>query len=1058
MARRYTSDRPSSKRLASPGGATSSIIPEVNLEASIDNTPFRTGNTYFKSQPLNIPGPVQIPDAPIAPDVSQNTQALADWAGQINKDIDTTTKEFWNWNKIMDEVARKKAEAAVAKGEKKEDLIASQKNLNRAKNKLEKDAETNPASAHSWSVFHGLDRRTEREYDVVVAKNELMTVLQGLPSQMKELWKESTLLDDGKGVLRPYSLPNEEDIFGQRAMEIINNSINNGQALVESKSQIQAAIYSARQQVSTEHNSWLDGRADTTYKKKVSTLIQNSLNDNPLDDLGFIDPKDSTKSTAGLAGTRTVNEFVNGSASNKNYQELKKNLLGIWVNSAITHIPANRFEAEIPNIKNELLHTKIGPNTFLWEQYGSKEALLEAFDLAIDSARNAKSQVVDKAAKDRGEKNGRNTFEGLLENHNDFDMETPGIQSKTIVLPGGETVVTQITNLEYIRDEKNKLYMEALRTMEPGEERTAYLNELDESYKLYMAGYGKVQQEENYNWLYEQIGTTDKPIYWIAQIKEMERNGLITSEHSNDLINNESYGIGTEARSRRENFNTGNKKALTELRNSLEGYYKNKGDENTTTTDEKVLIEQKISEVNNELLKLLRDPGKDFPTKQKEALELINKAKDNINKANSEIIAAKRGVDTKDESKQEGSNQKVNLTINEGGRVNNAGGGATNDFVGTTPQSIVKVLSGKRNKQENLALSNSITRAPLYSKTIFKSQLLALEQAFETREKEGITEPLTWESLIEINKFNNLRLFAQRRNEGKVPAVKSKLPLRFDALFGSKRPQGEEQKSYSEATDIDLRSTGIILDKINEHTTPKEYFINQMNVHGIEVNDDMMEMLNSLWPEEKTSSILDRGTLVAGTNLKGILPSPKKELETNMLNILHSGESTVDTKHGGYEAFNQGGTDKGKTVLGFSGTYGDHPANKGKKLTEMTIQEILDIQDSGYNFDIYPKGKAGTKKWQDSGGIHAAGRYQLLRGAIRDAMRFTGIEPTEKFTPEIQDRLGLAYLLQFGPSRWTSMEKKENIKLRKELDKLLEQYKKPEKTESSTIDSKSDIA
>jgi len=177
-----------------------------------------------------------------------------------------------------------------------------------------------------------------------------------------------------------------------------------------------------------------------------------------------------------------------------------------------------------------------------------------------------------------------------------------------------------------------------------------------------------------------------------------------------------------------------------------------------------------------------------------------------------------------------------------------------------------------------------------------------------------------------------------------------------------------------------------------------------------------------------------------------------------MLNILHSGESTVDTKHGGYEAFNQGGTDKGKTVLGFSGTYGDHPANKGKKLTEMTIQEILDIQDSGYNFDIYPKGKAGTKKWQDSGGIHAAGRYQLLRGAIRDAMRFTGIEPTEKFTPEIQDRLGLAYLLQFGPSRWTSMEKKENIKLRKELDKLLEQYKKPEKTESSTIDSKSDIA
>ena len=171
-----------------------------------------------------------------------------------------------------------------------------------------------------------------------------------------------------------------------------------------------------------------------------------------------------------------------------------------------------------------------------------------------------------------------------------------------------------------------------------------------------------------------------------------------------------------------------------------------------------------------------------------------------------------------------------------------------------------------------------------------------------------------------------------------------------------------------------------------------------------------------------------------------------------MLDLIHSGESTVDVKGGGYEAFNQGGEDEGKTVLGFSGTYGDHPANKGKKLTEMTIQQILDIQDSGYDFKTYPKGEAGTKKWHDSGGIHAAGRYQFIRSGLRDAMALAGIKPTEKFTPEIQDKLAIALLVNRGPEWWTSM------KGNKELIKLLEQYKKPEKTESSTIDSKSDIA
>ena len=174
-----------------------------------------------------------------------------------------------------------------------------------------------------------------------------------------------------------------------------------------------------------------------------------------------------------------------------------------------------------------------------------------------------------------------------------------------------------------------------------------------------------------------------------------------------------------------------------------------------------------------------------------------------------------------------------------------------------------------------------------------------------------------------------------------------------------------------------------------------------------------------------------------------------------MLELIHSVESSIDEDGKGYEAFNQGGADDGDEVLGFSGTYGKHPANKGKKLVNMTIQEILDIQDSGYDTEKYPMTKEGWDKWFASGGIHVAGKYQLERNTIRDAMKLTGIKPTEKFTPEIQDRLGMAILLQYGPTKWNGIESKGKTA---EMEKLLQEFNKPEVDEPSTIDTSSGLA
>ena len=161
----------------------------------------------------------------------------------------------------------------------------------------------------------------------------------------------------------------------------------------------------------------------------------------------------------------------------------------------------------------------------------------------------------------------------------------------------------------------------------------------------------------------------------------------------------------------------------------------------------------------------------------------------------------------------------------------------------------------------------------------------------------------------------------------------------------------------------------------------------------------------------------------------------KLELEIEMLDIIHSGESTVDVTGDGYEAFNQGGSNEGKTVEGFSGTYGDHPANTGKKLTEMSIKEILAIQDSGYNTKLYPFTKEGTEKWHKSGGIHAAGRYQFTRVGLREALKRSDLKETDLFNEENQDKLAMILLTQIGSSQWTSMEGNEK------LNELLKKYK-----------------
>ena len=116
------------------------------------------------------------------------------------------------------------------------------------------------------------------------------------------------------------------------------------------------------------------------------------------------------------------------------------------------------------------------------------------------------------------------------------------------------------------------------------------------------------------------------------------------------------------------------------------------------------------------------------------------------------------------------------------------------------------------------------------------------------------------------------------------------------------------------------------------------------------------------------------------------------------LNIIGSYESLG---RGNYNAVNQGGTDEGRTPLGYSGDITKNPLWGGRQLTDMTLSEIYGFQDR--------KGLSGAD-FEAQGGLHAVGRYQFIGSTLRWVADQMGIPLDTKFTPQIQDQMA-AWLL-----------------------------------------------
>ena len=354
--------------------------------------------------------------------------------------------------------------------------------------------------------------------------------------------------------------------------------------------------------------------------------------------------------------------------------------------------------------------------------------------------------------------------------------------------------------------------------------------------------------------------------------------------------------------------------------------------------------------------------------------------------------------------------------------------GPKSKFFRTNPYEIILDLGENRgNVKRNAQLADDIKTVALYEKGILAQQINALASG-------SPWVPYAYDTnlIIEKARMQPLEYFKNQ----------------YKTQFGTDMPESLEQKVIDGLSLENNRNLTTAGDKLHLN-----YFYRK-GLSEKNLNNKDQALINNREDEILIAGGLQPGMLADNYDGEG-LSKKKANLRNEMLELIHSVESSNDTDGKGYEAFNQGGADGGDEVLGFTGTYGKHPANKGKKLVNMTIQEILDIQDSGYDTEKYPMTEEGWAKWFASGGIHVAGKYQLERDTIRDAMRFTGIKPTEKFTPEIQDRLGMSILLKYGPTKWNGLESKGKVA---DMEKLLQEFNKPEVEEPSTIDTSSGLA
>ena len=172
-------------------------------------------------------------------------------------------------------------------------------------------------------------------------------------------------------------------------------------------------------------------------------------------------------------------------------------------------------------------------------------------------------------------------------------------------------------------------------------------------------------------------------------------------------------------------------------------------------------------------------------------------------------------------------------------------------------------------------------------------------------------------------------------------------------------------------------------------------------VGGIKTQKELQDAIKKADSEGK--KMIDIGGPTAAEQAKEVRmgPSPTK---MTLLDAIAKGESAGQ---GGYDAMNQGTVGTAGKVTGS----GNSEKIIGKKLTDMTIGEIMDRA---------AKPSDNAQKRKAEGLIFAAGKYQIVPKTLKGLVDAGIASRDEKFSPEVQDRLGMELIKQTGALKLAS--------------------------------------
>ena len=914
-----TSDRQSSRRLSAAPGETGGEIRKFRLSGPGESQKLRTNTQdYFRSQPLNVPGAIQIPDAPKAPDDSQNLRNLANAFGEVNTRLQAFTSDFWNFQKSMDTAAAKQAERIPY--EPDPDVKETNTSLNKAKGIIESKAAKDPEAANSWSIFHSMDQRVEREYAVVKEKiraREKITNFTNIANETYQASFSDETRRDEIGDIIPLNPSTPE--WTKWATDQFKDI--NPRARVELSGEINAAIYNARRSLSKEHAEYKDTKAEQTFVINIGDTLLDSKNASLGKISGGTDiagRDDSDPNFTGLYFTFTddISHARNNSGmSIKKYQELSEPTK--LLSTIATAVGNNSNDSsEINDLSDRaltmLLKTRVGAGNgqLLSEAVGGEHILKRMWNNAISQQILESARVNDAAAIETASQQGNTFAKKIILRSKDADFNTENIteafgDNQVYKINGKDYKVTASKNshnlqgmVEAIENEKREAY----KKFSTLQEINAYTKALDDNLEDWIEDVGIAEQNENEKYLRERINTSDNPIETEALINEFANKKWINSTQKNFLLQNNT--LQDSLKQRRDDYNETMKQPIINIEGRLKTLYAAKFDgdtdpENWDATTQREYREriykfktdankkfgalnedtygeriEKIKELEIDLLKEIDNEiaGKPTTTQQQSTTTETTQEQTEEETPSSITTAAYNQLDSNEQKLYEpvtnNRGRTVAYTPVESEDYEYKGKGIRDYLEAQGLKKLFGFDRGRGDDRANQDLKAEVQTTPIYDQSILEQQINRLEELAEE-----FPNGIDWETLSK-----------------------------------------ESGYTLRSRTDLDYKALNVLLERTD--LTPKEFFENQINAHGLPMPPGLLDKLfpdteSNISLEEfqrlpsrqqneyesdgrnrfklkknndQASSILDRGTLIAGDLQPGMLPPINniKEVPSNL--------------------------------------------------------------------------------------------------------------------------------------------------------------------------------